>query len=335
MMAMECMIAAPAASLFEAGQLMKLGVKEIYCGILPDSWVEKFGDLDLLSRRQSVAAHFKDWGELRVVIKEAEALGCRVSLTLNQRYTAVQEEDVMAVARMFESAGGHCVIVCDLGVLLALNRVESRLGRHLSVMGNVFNSHSAGFYEELGISRVILPREMTISGMRRLVAGCSGRLEFECIVLNQKCAFIDGLCGFYHGVGVPHDPDSFSRSDPADEKPPAICSLDPAYEGHGCELEWERSGDPVNLICNDDFSRPYCAACFLPDLAEAGVKYFKIAGRGFPAPVLARSVEFIKKAIEIWQDAPDSSHAIGSIREEYRAVFGQSCDGEKCYYSRK
>jgi collagenase-like PrtC family protease len=75
---------------------------------------------------------------------------------------------------------------------------------------------------------------------------------------------------------------------------------------------------------DEDARSPACAACQLQELADAGVRCWKIAGRGYPGEMVERSVRFLRAAVA----------STGPVRESYARTFGRSCDGQRCYYRR-
>lgn len=321
-------IVAPVTSAEEVRSVCAAGADEIYCGALFDSWVERWGEGDLANRRQGRWANVRGVDELAAVAAAARACGCKAALALNARYTEGQARAVLELAHLWEDAGGAAVIVADPGMMVALGRSGSRLERHVSLMANTSNSCAAAFFAGLGARRIILPRELSVPAMRALAGALTVPVELEAIVLHQKCPLQDGTCGFQHSVhlpaGVPVDVPACPEADAV----PVLWADDPAYEGHGCQRAWRTERGPVRLERDEDASSPACAACQLQDLAAAGVRCWKIAGRGFPGEIIERSVRFLRQAAVV----EDGAAAL--VRESYLKAFGTSCGGERCYYRR-
>lgn len=326
-------IVAPVCSVREAEQLMAAGADEFYCGAMLDEWVGVFGDADLLTRRQGRLSHFESRKELGTLLRLCADAGRPVALTLNARYSRVTEPTALALAEMWEQTGGEAVIVTDLGILLALRNRHPRLKLRLSLLAGAFNSASVAFFARLGISRAILPRDLTVKEIGDLIARFS-RMEYEALVLNQKCQFIDGFCGFYHATRLPGDvPAAFNYEVPPDSAIPVVRSHDPDYEGHGCEIAWHTKFGPVRHVRHDDYHAPHCAACWLGGLWQAGVRYFKIAGRAYPTEILTRSVRFLREAIDISSAGDDSERTSDSVQRLYAQTFGEPCDPSRCYHA--
>lgn len=319
-------IVAPVCSPEQARRAIAAGANELYCGILTGEWVKRYGDGETISRRQGRLAHVGGMDELAAIARIGADAACAIALTLNSRQAAGGDREVVRLAGLWEEMGGTAVMAADIGLLLALRKRNSRLKRHLSVLTGVFNSRSAEFFAGLGVARIVLPRELTIAEMRDLTAGAPA-LEYEALAMYQKCRFIDGMCGFHHGARLPSDvPAAFEYCDVPGESMPVVWSCDPDYEGHACQLAWSTESGLVAPSAGDDTAAPYCAACQLRALEEAGVSFLKLAGRGYPAEAIERAIGFLLRAATRQGDAAE-------IRRLYAQTFGSRCEGSRCYYA--
>ena len=87
-------LVAPVASVEDARLVLEAGADEIYCGVLTEDWKARYGDGDLVSRRQGSGAHLRSLEELASVAALARQRGRGAALTLNSRYTRGQERAV-------------------------------------------------------------------------------------------------------------------------------------------------------------------------------------------------------------------------------------------------
>jgi len=322
-------IVAPVNSAEEVKLLAEAGASEIYCGVLPSAWSEKYGNWDSLSRRQGNIANLSTTDELAEIAQESCHLGIQSSLALNVQYTAEQIPDVLDLAHTWEQAGGTSIIVSNLGILIALQKEGTHLRRHASILANLTNSKAVEFYLRFGITRVILPRELTLSEMGILIAH-KPNVEYEAMALNDKCRFIDGLCGFYHGTTYPRDMASvfaYRRGDPS--KKPTVYSHDLYYAGHGCQIPFaDEDGTPIPQLHRDDVNLPACAACSLMHLRRIKVRYLKIGGRGLPTELKKRAVLFLREAVRL----TDKGGIVSDMRQLYQKTFIHPCLNSSCYY---
>ena len=144
----------------------------------------------------------------------AHASGVKISFLANELYTEALMAQVVSSLRILRGFGVDGIIVRDLALVRALGR-EKLGGRIiLSSLAAVFNSESLKLFRGLGVSRLIVPQQVTpreISVMRRLP------LEMEVFFRKEEyCRNIDGLCLF-------HSPSSYRR--------PKRSALSPASRG--------------------------------------------------------------------------------------------------------
>jgi len=315
---------APVSSAEAARRAIAAGASELYCGVLTGEWVLRYGDGETISRRQGRQAHVAGLDELAQIARIGAEAGCTVALTLNSRHGSAGDPAVVRLAGLWEEMGGTAAMVADIGLLLALR--NSRLKRHLSVLTGVFNSRSAEFFAGLGVSRIVLPRELAIAEMSDLAAGAP-HLEYEALAVYQKCRFIDGTCGFHHGARLPSDvPAAFDYCKVEGENTPVAWSSDPDYEGHACQLVWSTTHGPIAPSAGDDTAAPCCAACQMAALGDAGVHFLKLAGRGYPPETIENALRFLRRASKHQDDT-------AQIRRLYREAFGSPCEGNRCYYA--
>ncbi len=322
-------IVAPLNHPDELEDLIQAGADEIYCGVLPPSWSDRYGAWDCLSRRQGTVANLPSVEKLLTVASAAARLGVGASLTLNVRYTSEQLPSVLDLAQAWEQSGGAAVIVSSPALLLGLRRRSSRLRRHISLLANVMNGSAAAFFRDLGAERVILPRDLTPREMADVVSQ-EPNLEYEAMALNEKCRFMDGLCGFYHGTTFPAGAASrFDYQHVGSRRVPTVYAQDLNYAGHGCQVAFaDERGGPVAQETRDDLRTPACAACRLSSLRPAGVRFLKIGGRGLPRPFKRRCVAYLRQAV----DLAGRGARRRELRALYRETFGRDCGPSSCYY---
>jgi putative protease len=87
------------------------------------------------------------------------------------------------------------LIISDLGLCSIARQAGWRGGIHLSTIANVTHPAAMPFVRKhLGVSRVILPRELDIDGIRHCAAACPEGLDLEVFVHGALCYGISGRC---------------------------------------------------------------------------------------------------------------------------------------------
>ncbi|MCC7381896.1 MAG: U32 family peptidase, partial [Deltaproteobacteria bacterium] len=195
-------ISAPLSSPDEVEMLVRSGAQELYAGILPSAWSRQFGARAPLSRRHSANANLGTLEELERAVSKAHTLGARFFLALNApHYSAEQCAAIVRLAGECARAGVDAFIVADLALLLSLRRAELGVALHLSSLGRAQNRAAIGFFAGLGVSRVILSRQVTLAEIAATVSAHEG-LEIEAFVLNDGCVFEESLCATTHARGA-------------------------------------------------------------------------------------------------------------------------------------
>lgn len=294
--------AVPANAPEEVAALAAAGAGELYCGYQDAWWVERYGDHDSASRRQG-AANLSTLDDLERCATEAQVSGLPLWLALNSRYTEPQLDHLVELCQQFERMGGTGVILSDLGLLWRLYDATG-LKRCLSLLAVVQNRATLVAYKHLGVTRVVFPRFVRPREMCRLLRVVRG-IEPEVMAFFDKCPWVDGYCRHRHGVTYP------PREVPCgvDDAPP-LYTFDTTYRTHAC----------LGKACT--YLEPYpCAACYLPEFAQAGVGVAKLGGRGRPLDERLRALRFLVAAEALASDEERAAL--------YQQTFGQPC---ACYF---
>ena len=86
------------------------------------------------------------------------------------------------------------VIVSDVGVIYYLRKNFPSLNVHVSTQANINNSFSAEFFADLGVTRLVLAREMNLENIKSLHDKIGYRLEIEAFVHGAMCISYSGRC---------------------------------------------------------------------------------------------------------------------------------------------
>jgi putative protease len=297
----------------EVEPLLAAGAEEFYCGITPPDWQESFSR-SWINRRSPASAGVPDLADFQRILTRAS--GRPVYVTLNAPFYPAGALDLLAgfSATLLEK-GASGLIVADLDLLLTL--VEAGLSSriHLSSLATCTNPGSAAFYQELGISRIILPRHLTLDEIEEcLVPG----LEYEAFLLNDGCAFEEGLCATTHAAGA------FCLNDGEGTQGVSAQALD-NYEF------WKWTLNHCGCKTNRGYPIGPCGLCALPRLMQMGIDSFKVVGREASLPRKEKAVELAARALAIAREG-------GGPEEVRQAVIdlrgaASMCEGAHlCYY---
>ena len=131
---------------------------------------------------------------LAQAIREAHSVNRRVYVTVN---AFAYNRDIDALpdyAQALESLGADAVIVSDLGAIAAIRQAAPHLPVHVSTQANCLNFAAARVYADMGATRVVLAREMSLEEIAELRAKTPRELELEAFVHGAMCMSYSGRC---------------------------------------------------------------------------------------------------------------------------------------------
>ena len=99
-------------------------------------------------------------------VKLAHGMGKKVYTTVNVFAKNADFGLLEEYLKSLSVAGVDGVIISDPGVVYLAKKVAPNLCLHLSTQANTTNKYSVKFWEEQGVSRVILARELSIAEIR-------------------------------------------------------------------------------------------------------------------------------------------------------------------------
>ena len=195
------------------------------------------------------------------------------------RELAVAEEALADLAR----AGADAILVQDLGIARLAREVCPELPLHASTQMTVSSAEAAAVAKSLGITRVVLPRELSVAEIRAFAAGTD--LELECFVHGALCVSWSGQC--LTSEALQHRSANRGQCAQSCRMPYDLVVDGEARTARGDEqLKYLLS--PTDLAAYD----------LLPQLLDAGVCSFKIEGRMKGPEYVANVVDKYRRALE-------------------------------------
>jgi len=130
---------------------------------------------------------------LSVGIAEAHALGKKFYLAVNvlPHNSKIKTfiKDIGAIVEMQPDA----LIMADPGLIMLAREAWPHVPVHLSVQANTMNYASVKFWQSVGISRVILSRELSLDEIAEIRQQCPN-MELETFVHGALCIAYSGRC---------------------------------------------------------------------------------------------------------------------------------------------
>src|SRR5438045_2901224 len=211
------------------------------------------------------------------------ARGVKGFVTFNtlvfDRELPVAEAALADIAR----AGADAIIVQDLGIARLAREICPELPLHASTQMTVSSAEAAAIAKSLGVTRVVLPRELSIDEIRAMAAGTD--LELECFVHGALCVSWSGQC--LTSEALQHR--SANRGQCAQS-----CRMPYRLVLDGRE-ELARGNQQLDYLLSP---RDLAAYDLLPELIDAGVSCFKIEGRMKGPEYVANVVDKYRRALD-------------------------------------
>ena len=129
---------------------------------------------------------------LAETVREVHAAGARAYLTLNTLIFQVELTEVEAVIRAAATAGVDALIVQDPAVAMIARALCPAMEVHASTQMTISSPEAAELCRALGITRVVVPRELSVADIRAFAAGTD--LELEVFIHGALCMSWSGQC---------------------------------------------------------------------------------------------------------------------------------------------
>ena len=324
-------IATPVSSVQEVDMLLHYGADELYCGVNTQKWAASLGPRCWMNRRSPSAANLTSITDLKAVVTMAHARDVPVHVTLNAPFYPGESLDYivgLAESLVFD-IGVDSLIVSDVNLLIRLRQKKLPLRLHLSSLGNCFNLHAVDFFRELGVQRIILPRQLKLSEIRDMVTRAEAGIEFEVFALNDGCVYEEGFCQTTHTMGP-------------------FCMTDwqplPLRMG-GCEQRLRVLQERVEDLrryrwyqnnCGssyqaDGLPNGPCSLCWFSYFKDWGITALKIVGREASFYRKMRSLQMVK-AVMYEVDHGAGADEIKALAQSIRATPDHCRQGYMCYF---
>lgn len=267
---------APAGDLEKLKTAVLYGADAVYLG------GEEFG-------LRVAAAKFTP-ADLAEGISFAHARGVRVYVTVNIYARNSDLDRLPHYLHNLAELGVDAIIVADPGVLDLARSEVPHLPMHLSTQANTTNWRSAAFWQNHGVKRIVLARELSLAEIRTIRAKVG--VELEVFVHGAMCMAYSGRCllsNYMTGRDA-------NRGDCAQ-----------ACRWRYALMEEKRPGQYFPVRTDDQgtyilSSRDLCLLDHLPRLAGAGVNSFKIEGR-------VKSAHYVATVTSVYRSAIDAMFA--------------------------
>ena len=217
---------------------------------------------------RAFAGNFSDEA-LPQAVAFAHSHGVRVHCTIN---TMPRNDEAARLPEHLErlaDAGVDALIVADLGAFTMAGKYAPRCERHISTQASICNYETARAWHDLGASRVILARELSLEEIRTIRDKTPADLEIEAFVHGAMCVSYSGRC-------------LLSNYMTGRDSSRGACAQPCRYQY--ALVEEKRPGEyfPIGEDAGGAYimnSKDMCMIDHIPELIDAGLDSLKIEGR--------------------------------------------------------
>lgn len=203
----------------------------------------------------------------------------KVHVTCNIVMHEKDTEGILEYLHQLESAGVDCIIASSLAILRLVVK-HTKMEAHVSTQMSSLNQETVQFFEEQGMHRVVLGRELSLQEIEEVKKNTS--LDLEVFIHGGMCVSYSGRCMLSNNM----------------------TNRDANRGGcaHSCRWNYDLFQDN-NLInpVGDYFamsSKDLCAIRAIPKLMDLGINSFKIEGRMKSLHYIATIVSAYRKLID-------------------------------------
>ena len=243
-------------------------------------------------------------------IEYAHSKGVKVYITCNTLPRNNELDRLPSFMEKAQSLQADAFIIADIGVMEYAKKYAPNVDIHISTQAGIVNYATANAFYNMGATRVVLAREMSLSEIRELRSNTPIDLEIEVFVHGAMCVSFSGRClisSYMTGRDA-------NRGD---------CAQPCRWKYHLYEENRHGQYFPVEENENGTFlynSRDLCMIEHIPELLESGVTSLKIEGR-------AKSAYYTSVITNAYSNAVRDYEKMGSeyvlapwIREEVNKV---------------
>lgn len=227
--------------------------------------------------------------ELCTAVKTAHERGVKVYITCNTVPLNDELDRFPEFISNAQNAGVDAVIAADIGVIAMTKEYAPKLAIHASTQTGIVNYRTANELYKMGVSRIVLAREVNLEGIKKIRANIPDDMEIEAFVHGAMCVSFSGRCLISeYLVGR-----NANRGECAQ----------PCRWGYYL-MEEKRPGEFFKVFEDDDKgtyilnARDMCMIEHIDDLLEAGVYSFKIEGRAKSAYYSALTTNAYRTAMD-------------------------------------
>ena len=221
--------------------------------------------------------------DIKKLVDFAHFYNAKIYVTVN---TILDDNEIYEAEKLINklyNIGVDAIIIQDMGLLeLDLPPIEL----HASTQCNIRTIEKVKFFEEIGIKRAILARELSIKQIEKIHK--NSNIELEAFIHGALCVSYSGQCYMSAYIG--------GRSANRGE-----CA-------QACRRKYSLINEKGEVLAKDKYLlslKDFCAEKYLDNLIQAGVTSFKIEGRLKEISYVKNVVLYYRRLLDKYEKTSD------------------------------
>lgn len=243
---------------------------------------------------RAFSSNFTD-DEIIKAINYAHLFGVKVYVTTNTLIYNKEVERFLEYILFLHKNNVDAVIIQDLGMLDLVRQTFPNLEVHASTQMHIHNLDGASFMEKLGVKRVVLARETSISKIKEIKEKTN--IDIEIFIHGALCVSYSGQCLMSSLIG--------NRSGNR-----GTCA-------GSCRQSYSIVDENNNIILNNKYPlsmKDLCSLENLKTLLDIGVTSLKIEGR-------MKSSSYVYTVVKLYRLAIDSYYKNNNIYIDEKELY--------------
>lgn len=246
--------------------------------------------------------------EMKEAVTFAHSLHKKVYVTVNIFAHNSDLAELPEYLRLLQNIDVDALLISDLGVWSIARQVVPDMPLHVSTQANTTNWASVKAWEQLGASRVVLARELSVPEMEEIARWTE--VELEAFIHGAMCISYSGRC-WLSSYLTGRDGNRGACAQ--------VCRWEFGLTEKNRPGEvYDVAGDERGTYIMN--SKDLCLLPYLPELAKAGICSFKIEGRMKSAHYVASVASVYRRAIDACWDDPEAYAVKQEWAEELEKV---------------
>lgn len=271
--------------------------------------------------------------QLERSVKYCHSKNVKVYLTCN---TLPRNDEIAGLPEFLEHAqdcGVDGLIIADIGVFELAKKYAPKVDIHISTQAGIVNYQTANAFYNMGATRIVTARELSMEDIAEIRAKTPKDLEIECFVHGAMCVSFSGRCLLSNYL-TGRDSNRGDCAQPCRWK---YHLTEEKRPGEYYEISDDENG---TFIMN---ARDMCMIEHIPELVKAGISSFKLEGRAKSAYYTTIVTNAYRSAIDGYLKNPSDDYKpeqwiVDEVRKiSYRDYctgfyFGHPRDNAQIYY---